>query len=118
MNMESKIIAWLFEDQDTGVSSKAMAAAVLGYDSRCKWTPSDPSDFNRCLLLIEAAPEIKDHMEKVSMISKSWAQLVAHWDEIELSFINEVGRNWCNSRSAPITYKLMHELSYKSRDDS
>ncbi len=111
MSMKDKVLVWLLEDKDTGVSSKAMAAAVLGKEAKYTWTPSDPSDFNRCLLLIESAPEIKDHMDKVAAISDSWAKLVSHWGEIEQSFLNEVGRNWSKARSAPITYKLMHDLA-------
>ena len=111
MNMQDKVLAWIFEDEDTGVSSKAMAAAVIGQKARYTWTPSDPSDFNRCLLLIESAPEIKDHMDKVAAISDSWAKLVGHWDEIEQCFLNEVGLNWSKAKSAPITYKLMHDLA-------
>lgn len=111
LNMSVKIIKWLFEDEGVGASSKAMAAAVLDQKTRYNWTPSDPSDFNRCLLLIEAVPEIKDHMSKIAAISASWSQMISNWDEVEKCFLDEAGRNWSKARRAPITYKLMHDLA-------
>jgi len=72
--------------------------------------PYDPSDFNRCLLLLDAVPEIRRHMDKVAEISDAWARLVERWDEVEQCFIDEVGFNWTNGRRASRTYRLMKEI--------
>ena len=108
--MHEKILKW-FANGKVGESSKAMVSAATdqpfgGYRPH----PSDPADFNRCLLLLEAVPEIRNAMNKIADISEVWKKLVARWDEVEHSFISEVGRDWCNAKNAPKTYNLMKEI--------
>lgn len=106
--MKDKILEW-FATGRVGASSKAMASAVadLPHD---KSHPYDPADLNRCLLLLEAVPEIRNSMDKVAAISDTWGKLVARWDEVEQCFLDEVGLNWCKARSAPATYELMKQI--------
>lgn len=106
--MKDKILEW-FATGRVGASSQAMACAAAGLPSD-KSHPYDPGDFNRCLLLLEAAPEIRDCMDKVAEISGTWAKLVARWDEVEKCFLDEVGLNWCKAHSAPKTYELMKQI--------
>lgn len=108
--MHEKILKW-FVNGKVGESSKAMVSAATdqpmdGYRPH----PSDPADFNRCLLLLDAVPEIRNAMNKIADISEVWKKLVARWDEVEHSFIREVGQDWCNAKNAPKTYKLMKEI--------
>lgn len=110
--MKEKILMW-FATGRVGLSSKSMALAVLDYPNDPQWGvqyPCDPDDLNRCLLLMEAAPEIREHMDKVAALSERWARLVARWDELEKSFLDEVGLNWTKGERAPRTYKLMREI--------
>ena len=108
--MLEKILDW-FANGQVGESSKAMACVAMGNPNNVYLPhPSDPADFNRCLLLLDAVPEIKNVMDKVANISEVWGKLVARWDEVERCFINEVGKNWCNAKYAPKTYKLMKEI--------
>lgn len=110
--MKDKILEWLVNGH-VGVSSKAMACAAAGIPlERDPFGnhPYDPDDFNRCLLLIERVPEIKDHMDKIAGISEAWARLVENWDEIEKTFIEEVGLNWSKGRCASKTYELMKNV--------
>jgi len=55
-----EIIKWL-ANGETGMSSKAMAFTALGvkYKNACYY-PYDPADLNRCLLLLEAAPIVRE----------------------------------------------------------
>ncbi len=88
MTLKDQILEWSING-NVGVSSQAMAAAVLGIQTNSSFgnaIPSDPSDFNRCLLLIQAAPDIKKYMYRVACISSSWAKIVNHWVIIEESF--------------------------------
>ena len=110
--MEKKILKW-FATGNTGVSSKSMAFAAAGIENKGGFgnsTPIDPRDFNRCLKLVDQVPEVKDHFEKIAKLSDKWALLISKWDEIEKSFLDEVGFDWCKGTSAPITYKLMHDI--------
>ena len=104
-NVRDKIITWLF-DGDVGCSSKAMAGAMIGVGDEMM-TPSDPADLNRCLMLLEAVPEIRENMDKVAAISDQWKALVVHWEEIEKCFLDEVGFNWSKGGLATQTYELM-----------
>lgn len=106
--MKDKILNW-FGTGRVGASSKAMALAAIGAPNDGSH-PYDPDDLNRCLLLLEKVPEIRQHMDKVAAINETWGKLVSRWDEVEKSFIDEVGFNWSKARSAPKTYKLMKEV--------
>lgn len=110
--MKQDVLNW-FANGQTGLSSKAMAFAAVGIEYSHRYSadhPSDPADFNRCLLLLEAIPEVRNHFDKVAELSNIWRALVARWDEVEKCFLDEVGRDWSKARSAPKTYKLMKSI--------
>lgn len=104
--MEKKVLEW-FVNGETGVSSEAMAAAVCGIRQKSPWPghPSDPSDFNRCVKFLKAVPEARQHFDKVAEMSKVWAALVEHWDELEKMLAAE----WPTG-SAPKMYERMKAL--------
>lgn len=101
-----KIIQWLADDVDVGLSSKCMAF-VIGFDviPRCKSYPLDPSDLSRCVKLLERVPKMRDYLYKMKEISPIWAKLVEHWDELERLLNEEKGSGRC-----PKTYQLMKNL--------
>lgn len=109
--MNKKLLKWL-ASENTGASSETLAFAAYGIKKQLNRTPSDPSDFNRCLLLVKKVPEIKSKIHKVvEMYPKSkWGAVVENWDSLERCFIDEAGLNWCKSRRAPKTYKMMKDL--------
>ena len=111
--MQDKILNW-FGTGEVGSSSKAMALAVTGNRNDGSH-PYDPGDLNRCLLLLEAVPEMREHMDKIASMSKTWGKLVARWDEVEQCFLDEVGLNWTKARSAPKTYELMKAIAVNDR---
>lgn len=116
--MKAKILNWLADGQ-TGVSSEAMAFTALGVTIEDRWhrcTPHDPADLNRCLLLVEDVPEIKTKFPEIAALSKGWAILVEHWDELRDMFINEAGRNWSKTQDAPPTFQRMKELKLREGD--
>ena len=106
--MKDKILNW-FSTGRVGASSKAMALASIGI-SNDKSHPYDPDDLNRCLLLLEAVPEIRQHFDEVAAISDTWAKLVSQWDEVEQCFLDEVGLNWAKGDRASRTYELMKAI--------
>lgn len=103
--MKEKILNW-FCTGEVGASSKAMAQCFAGVKGGYSH-PYDPDDLNRCLLFLEAVPEAREHMDKLRELSSTWVKLVERWAEVEASFLDEVGRDWCKARSAPKTYELM-----------
>lgn len=108
---EKQVIHWLAHGE-VGFSSKAMAM-WLAFDTvprepHCH--PHDPSDFDRCLKLLDAAPWLRENLHKMARLGHEWAALVSRWDEIEASHLDEVGLGWTKARSAPKTYALMREI--------
>ncbi len=107
-DMKDKVLAWIGTAR-VGLSSKAMAMAVCDIPNNGDH-PWDPDDLNRCLLFLKAVPGARQHMHKVAALSPVWKRLVARWAEIETSFLDEVGLDWCKAQSAPRTYRLMKEV--------
>lgn len=110
--MKDKILHW-FATGWVGLSSKSMALAAIDMPQDPQWGarhPCDPDDLNRCLLLLEAVPEIRDNMDKVAALSDTWAKLVERWDEVEQCFLDEVGLSWRKGGRASRTYELMRSI--------
>jgi hypothetical protein len=108
---QQKTLEWL-AGRGTGLSSETMAY-YLAFDvikERGRSHPHDPSDFNRCLKLLHAVPEMRVHLHKMANLSPYWAALVARWDDVERSFLDEVGFDWCKAGIAPKTYRLMKTI--------
>jgi hypothetical protein len=55
----------------------------LSQDDSKQAIPWDPSDFKRCIDLLEAIPEFKQSFHEMKTVSKQWETLVNHWDELE-----------------------------------
>lgn len=105
-----EIIKWLANGK-TGISSKAMAFTALGVKYKdARYYPYDPADFNRCLLLLEVAPIVRESFPKIRELSPEWAAIIDHWDELERLFLDEVGRDWSKAQRAPKTYERMLQL--------
>lgn len=104
------VIKWL-ANGETGISSETLAFKLaFNVRKRGGSHPHDPSDFNRCLQLLGAAPALKPLIGRMAKVSPHWAKLVARWDEIEAVFVAEVGENWARGRRTEKTYALMKEV--------
>ena len=104
----SGLVAWACSDR-VGMSSVFMARRLSAHAGlrfpghRIKDEPAhpyDPDDFGRCLGLLEAVPELREHVPKMAEYGKVWAAYVEHWDALETLF----GEN------APKLYARMKEL--------
>jgi len=103
------VLEWL-ANGETGMSSETMAFMAIGVVKRDHYFPHDPSDFNRCLLLLEAAPIVRESFPKIRELSPKWAAIIDHWDELERLFLDEAGRDWSKAQKAPKTYERMLQL--------
>lgn len=105
--VEQRLIEWFVSD-DTGSSSKAIAAHMTGTKAKYGMDyPSDPSDLGRCLRLLEKIPEWKGRISEMAHHSPGWAGLVYKWDDICKCMQDEVGIDWSKGDSAPKTYDMM-----------
>lgn len=99
---------------EVGISSATLLFAITGFDSNyndhCD-TPSDPSDFRRCYLLLKAFPELRPQIHMVAEKYPAWKALVEHWEELEKLLASEVGdiAKW-EKGAASKTYARMKEL--------
>jgi len=104
------LLVWLPSDR-TGLSSIWMAKTLTGYcGPPAKYAyPHDPSDFNRCLGLLNACPELRERLPEMADTGPEWAALVANWDELEALFREEAPTGSC-----PRLYARMRELLRES----
>lgn len=110
MSITEKLLEW-YETGEVGISSRTIAEYLgRGRIYRYPWPPADPDDMNRCLKLLQAVPEFRLLLPKMAEVSKEWAALMARWDEVERSQLDEIGIDWKKARSAPKTYALMREI--------
>ena len=96
-----------------GISSNTMFTVMTGVDALrdgYQSHPHDPDDFDRCLKLLHAVPELRLKLPLMARASPAWAALVEHWDEIERSHLDEVGLGWTKAGNAPRTYELMKKV--------
>jgi hypothetical protein len=106
--IQSKVLNWVATGR-VGQSSKAMAMTACGLPSEGDY-PLDPDDLNRCLKMLIAVPEVREHFDKIAALGVVWGRIISRWDEIESSFLDECGLDWCKARSASKTYALMKEV--------
>ena len=100
-----KVIEWIVDD-NTGMSSMNLACFLLIGKSLNNCHPHDPSDLNRCIELLEFAPELKKDLYKMKTLSKEWEILVDNWDLLT----NTLNQEKAKGDRAPKTYDLMNKL--------
>jgi len=108
-DLAMKVIQWQVSGR-VGVSSATMASIALRlkrpfYGSYFS-PPWDPADLTRCMKLVEAIPEIRDHFPVIAEICPKFSPILAHWDEL----IAMVKREWAEGDRAPETYARMKQL--------
>jgi hypothetical protein len=110
----ARVLEWFMSD-DTGISSKSIAAVMCGADARkfyLNFPPADPSDLGRCLRLLERFPGWKERMPEMAKANEYWARVVPHWDEVAASMADEVGIDWSKGKNAPRTFELMKNRGF------
>lgn len=101
-----KLIEW-FAGDDTGLSSKHMAAVAAGVAGNGNH-PLDPSDLGRCIRLVENVPEVRDAFPAIRASGPKWATVITHWDELVALYAQEsLGRRYF---TASKTYERMKAL--------
>lgn len=80
--MNPRLAQWLLSD-DTGASSKAIAAFLMGTRQGYFAHPYDPSDFGRCYRLLELDPLFRLLFTSMGQVSPTWKALIENWVELE-----------------------------------
>ena len=79
--INERAVEWIVGD-DTGLSSKAIWAVMMGAKPRPHSYPSDGADLGRCMRLLELIPEWKPRMVEMQAVSPYWKALVPEWDRL------------------------------------
>jgi hypothetical protein len=106
------LVEWL-AGGERGVSSNTIVEHLTGWPALKGWSgdiPHDPDDLDRCLKLLAAVPLLRVMLPAMATHSPEWAAMVARWDEVEASHLDEVGLGWTKARSAPKTYAMMRQI--------
>lgn len=74
--------AWM-AGRDTGSSSKAIWAVMMGEKPGRFAYPSDGADLGRCIRLLDMIPEWRDRLGEMAAVSAYWAALVPEWPRLE-----------------------------------
>ena len=100
------LLKWIASG-DRGASSETIVTKLAGIDLAhgCSCEPHDPSDFRRCLLLLDAVPELKSKLDKMKEVSNYWRLLIENWNELEKMYHEEK-----SSGRAPKLYEKMKLL--------
>lgn len=106
---QTTILDW-YATGEKGISSETMASCAIGRKYHRPCHPLDPSDLNRCIKLVDTAPEVKLAFPDIAKLSPEWKTVIDHWDELREMFIAEVGYDWSRCSSAEKTYYRMKEL--------
>jgi hypothetical protein len=105
-----RAMEWL-QSGDTGLSSKAICAYMLGGAAIAEHDyPRDPADLGRCLRLLEKVPEWKPRIPEMARFGAVWKGLAERWGDLDSSMREEVGINWEKGKSAARTYELMKQI--------
>ena len=104
---------WLI-DGERGLSSNSIVKAATGHQVELHNWPRDPADLRRCLLLLEAAPEVRSGITALARAVPRWATLETHWAELEQLLRDEIGPELTVTPGlvAPLTYYRMQSLLY------
>lgn len=73
------LTAWLASD-DVGMSSKFMASVLTGEFQAEFAIPYDPSDFGRCVRMIQAVPELAPRIGEMRKHGPMWTAVADKWE--------------------------------------
>ena len=100
------LIEW-FVNGETGMSSQTLALWLSeGKRADRLAFPYDPSDFKRCLLLLDAVPELRKNLATLPALSREWAAIYQNWEVLETTLREELA----TGRQAPRTYGLLKQV--------
>lgn len=114
MEVTPNINRWLAHGE-RGISSETIVGHLAGIaiaGAAHGGAPIDPSDLRRCVLLLDAAPELRTEFYRMAEISTTWALLVENWQALTDMLKREAASN---RGRCPETYKWMQQLAAQAR---
>jgi len=103
--LDARVANWL-KNGETGSSSEAIVAHMLGRPSREMTAPSDLSDFRRCVLLLGHIQEWSARMHEMAIYEK-WTRLAPQFAQVMNAYLEERPNL---DGPAPLTGALLKDL--------
>lgn len=107
---EQLAIRKLLAEGKLGTSSKTMAHVLYGIPEDMEPSsydgPHDPSDFMRCMRLLEEVPQARSRIDELAQVP-GWDRLVPHFVELEQLYVSEQEQG---TGRAPRLYERMRQL--------
>ncbi len=107
--IREEVLRWM-ANEDIGVSSKTIAATIAEVDCSHVDVPHDPSDFMRCLKMLDACPSIKN-LSKVKEVYPFYAPIINNWNEM-VDLLEKDKKEY--SGRSPTLYKYMQKRGAES----
>ena len=110
---------WLASGE-RGLSSEAIVQRLTGVkvntgrDEGAVEPPHDPSDFRRCVELLESVPLARTYLPLMADVSPQWARIVNAWNELEQLLSEEEHRT---DGKAPHLYQRLKQLDTVPDED-
>lgn len=110
--LTDNIRAWLAHGE-RGLSSETIVGRLCGLPlTQYESAPLDLDDLRRCVRLLDACPELRPLLPRMTSVSPEWERLVARWDQLEATFRKELAAG----NACPKTYRMFRAaLSGKVR---
>lgn len=86
-----RVVIWL---NGRRVSNPALTIALwlsLGIKHGDAPAPRTPAEFQECVDLLAAVPQLRSHMKRMAKLSGAWKVMVEEWAVIEAKLLEEVG---------------------------
>lgn len=99
------LTAWRVCD-DTGQSSLCMAGVLSGCGVGPVAWPIDPSDFGRCVGLLDAEPLFRERIGLMAKCGPEWNALATEWSELESLYLEELPSGKCTKLFARMNQLL------------
>jgi hypothetical protein len=87
------------------VSNPALTVALwlsFGIKHSDVAAPRNPAEFQECVDLLAAVPQLRSHMKRMAKLSGAWKVMVEGWAAIEAKLLEEAGLPRCPVAAAMI----------------
>lgn len=110
--LSPQAVQWLATG-DRGASSEALFSVLSGFECAdgSRSLPQDPDDFKRCLVMLEACPELSSKLPHMATVNPTWSVLISHWEELK-ALLEAEAPDWRKSTgSCPQLYERLQALT-------
>lgn len=86
---QHKVIEWLAAGSASEPAKVIALWLAFGIKHRAVLTPAHPDEFEGCLQLLAAVPELREYLFRMAKLSAAWKALIPQWSAIETKFREE-----------------------------